>query len=430
MNYSKSNKNYNFKNNTNLKPVDNYYSSKNDRYLQISLENRNKKKKIKPPFKQGLYSYKQSFNTLQSGYNKKNLSNNFYSDNSPNYSNFRHKKENTLLNINNNIQPWGGTHISNNNSSLSFSSINLNKYKINTNSSQNNKNIIFNNNTNSNNNTYSNNNIYSNNNLNNLNNIKNTNMSLNMNFNNKNNNNNNSKKIYQDYFSDNPKYEKESRRMIIEYIKILNSNSNNVKQTIFDNNISLKVLNQKYNENENNNYANNQELFGEAKKQLYLKNLNYSLSYDSFRSNNNEEINTVKNNDILNIDNLNNILFIKDKKKINILNFLFVPRILNLIEEDENIPQKCIFLVTLDKVYYMEGKESYIFQWRDISSNEVENEFNLKEVKSCVVSKKYNNRFILEVEKEDSMENMNFEIETPNKEICNNYIMGINYLMK
>ena len=46
-------------------------------------------------------------------------------------------------------------------------------------------------------------------------------MSLNMNNINNTNNNNNyiSKKVYQNYFSDNQKFEKESRRMIIEYIK-------------------------------------------------------------------------------------------------------------------------------------------------------------------------------------------------------------------
>lgn len=427
----------NFKKTTNIKPVDKYYTSKKDRYSPISLTNKNKKNVIKPPFKQGLYSYKQSFNTLQNGYNQNIYSNNFHSQNSPN-SNFKNKKENSILNINN-IQPWGGSHISNNNSSLSFSSINLNKYKINSNSSQNNKNINFNNNNtnikiNHNNNFNNNNNSYIDNHLNNdnnVNNLKNTNISLNMNINingTNNNNNNNMKKIYQNYYNDNPKYEKESRRMMIEYIKILGLND--IKQTILDNNLSLKVLNQKYNETENNNnYNNNQELFGEDKKKLYLKNLNYSLSYESFRSNN-EEISHNKINDILNIDNLNNIVFIKDKKKINILNFLLVPRILNLIEEDENIPQKCIFLITLDKIYFMEGKESYLFQWRNINNNEIDNEFNLKDIKSCNVSKKYNNRFIIEVEKEDIIDNMKFEIETPSKDICNNYVIGINYLLK
>ena len=425
-----SNKKFFMENKNNLKLLDsNYYSRKNEPSIQISYENKSKKKKIKPPFKQGLYSYKQSFNTLQNDYNKNLLNNNFFSNNSPNKNLL--KKENNIFNINNIMPQGGGGNMTNNNSSLSFSSINLNKYKINTNPNQKNNNIKFNN-LNINNNIY-NNKVY---NSSNINNIKNTNASLNLNnINNNtnnistNNNNNISKKIYQNNFSENLKYEKESRRMIIEYIKILNNNTNDtIKQTILDNNISLKVLNQRYNDVENN-YSNNHELFGEAKKQLYLKNLNYSLSYDSFRSNTNEEKSSNKNNNILPVNNYNNILFNKENKKINILNFLCVPRILNLIEEDGST-QKYIFLIVLDEIYFKEGKESYHFQWRDMSTYEVENEFNLKEVKSCKVSKKYKNRLIIEVEKEDLNENINFEIEAPSEEICNNYVIGINYFQK
>ena len=424
-----SNKKFFMENKNNLKLLDyNYYSRKNEPKIHISYENKSKKKKIKPPFKQGLYSYKQSFNTLQNDYNKNLLNNNFFSNNSPNKNML--KKENNIFNINN-IIPLGGGHMTNNNSSLSFSSINLNKYKINTIPNQKNINIKFNN-ININNNIY-NNKVY---NSNNINNIKNTNTSLNLkNLNNNTNNinsnisNNISKKIYQNNFSESLKFEKESRRMIIEYIKILNNNTNDsIKQTILDNNISLKVLNQRYNDADNN-YSNNHELFGEAKKQLYLKNLNYSLSYDSFRSNTNEEKSSNKNNNILPINNYNNLLFNKDNKKINILNFLCVPRILNLIEEDGST-QKYIFLVVLDEIFFKEGKESYHFQWRDMLTNEVESEFNLKEVKSCKVSKKYKNRLIIEVEKEDLNENLNIEIETPSEEICNNYVIGINNFQK
>jgi hypothetical protein len=268
------------------------------------------------------------------------------------------------------------------------------------------------------------------------------------------NNNNYNKRVYQDYFIDNQKYEKESRRMIIELIKILNkqnnnnvnNNNNNIKQFLIDNNISLKVLNQKYNEREINynnlnnsiDNTNNQELFGEAKKQIYLKNLNYSLSYDSVRSNYNDEASFIEannvnnannkaNNSILSVNNLNSLLLNKEKKKINILNFLCVPRILNLIEED-NI-ERYIFLITLDEIYFKEGKESYFLQWRDMDNNEIKNEFNLKEVKSCKTNRKNKNRFIIEMEKNDLIENLNYEIEAPSEEICNNYVIGINYLI-
>ena len=73
-----SNKKFFMENKNNLKLLDyNYYSRKNEPSIQISYENKSKKKKIKPPFKQGLYSYKQSFNTLQNDYNKNLLNNNF-----------------------------------------------------------------------------------------------------------------------------------------------------------------------------------------------------------------------------------------------------------------------------------------------------------------------------------------------------------------
>ena len=429
-----------YENKNNLKLVDNYYSRKNEPLVQISLENKNKKKKIKPPFKQGLYSYKQSFNTYQNEYNQNLLNNNFYS-NSPN----KIKNENNIININGIIQPFG-QNISNNNSSLSFSSINLNKYKINTIPSQKNKNIIFNNN------------AY---NTTNINNIKNTNANTNLNlgnYNNKDNKNNNNtiypKKVYQDYFIDNQKYEKESRRMIVELIKIFNSENNNannninnnnstIKQLLIDNNISLKVLNQKFIEKEFSNYLNssmndnnnNLELFGEAKKQLYLKNLNYSLSYDSFRTNNNNDENNLnddnntnnnKANNILSVNNINSLLLNKEKKKINILNFLYVPRILNVIED--GVVERCIFFITLDEIFFKEGKESYSLQWRDMQ-NEIRNKLNLKEIKSCKANRKHKNKFNIEIEKSDLIENLIYEIETPSEEICDNYVAAINYLI-
>ena len=462
-NYSNKNINNAFNNKkNNIKVYYEYYSSKNEPMI-ISPEKKIKKNKIKPPFKQGLYSYKQSYKTLQNDSNKNILNNNFFSNDYQNNNNINNN--NNVLNLNTNVYTgWAIPHMTNNNSSLSFTSINLNKYKINISPNQKPKNFMNNTNNNNNNVYNSNNNINNknngNNNINNINNnnvssnntiskvnnnynsVKNTNMSLNINLhnlknNNKLNNNNSnknlSKKNYHNYFSDNKMYEKESRRMLIEYVKILNhannndNNENGIKQILLEKNLSQKILNQKYNDMENEN--NNNELFGEAKKQLYLQNLNYSISYDSSQSNNGEESSNNLNNNILNLSDLNDMLLIKDKKKINILNFLCIPRVLNLIEEDDT-KDKYIFLIRLNETYYIEAKESFCFQWRNMSNNEIENEFNLKDIKSCNISKHYNNRFILEVEKEDYIENLNFEIEAPTNEICNNYVMGINYLMR
>ena len=453
----------NYQNNlsNNFIPKKNYSTSNNFKNKNASFDRKsyyNSNKKInKPPFRQGLYSYGQTLNIFQENTKRKNNnSKNYYSSasNSPNLSNNKNNSKinnskGNLLNLNNIILSKDGHRITYNNSSLAFSTINLNKYKINSMDkslkfktiNNMNNNIDYNNNNNNNINDDSQNikNISSN-----VNNNKSINMSMtNLNKikdNNLNSNNNNimSKKTikssiggnnedsfplphYKNYFLENPKNEVECRRMMIEYLKILNKNVNNISKVLVNNNISRKVLNQRYIENE---YYDSSELFGEAKKELYLKNLNYSLSSDS--DNSNEEDNRDFNN-VLSMNNLNSLLLDNKKKKIDILYFLCVPKVLNLIGEN-NSKQKYIFLVVPDENTLIKAKESYLFQWRDMSNNEVENEFNLKSIKSCSVSDKYNNRFIIEVEKEDLIDNLNFEIETPSKEVCDYYVNGIQFL--
>ena len=100
---------------------------------------------------------------------------------------------------------------------------------------------------------------------------------------------------------------------------------------------------------------------------------------------------------------------------------------LNLIEEN-NIKQKFIFFISLDELFFSEGKESYIFQWKNMENDEIENEFNIKLIKKCEENKIFRNRFSLKVSNDDLDEEFNYEIETPSNEICNNYVIGINYL--
>lgn len=451
----------NYQNNlsNNYIPKKNYSTSSNFKNKNISFDrksyNNSNKKLIKPPFRQGLYSYGQTLNIFQENKKRTNNNKNYYSSasNSPNLSSNKNNNKinyskGNLLNLNNIILSKDGHRITYNNSSLAFSTINLNKYKINSMD----KSLKFKTINNMNNNLdYNNNNININDDKENTKNVNsniNNNKSINMSMTNLNKNKDNNLNInnnyfmskktikssnmgnnedsfplphYKNYFIENPKNEVESRRMIIEYIKILNKNVNSVSKVLINNNISRKILNQKYTDTE---YYENYELFGEAKKELYLKNLNYSLSSDS--DNSNEEDNKDFNN-VLSMNNLNSLLLDNEKKKIDILYFLCVPKVLNLIGEN-NSKQKYIFIVVPDENTLIKAKESYLFQWRDMSNNEVENEFNLKSIKSCSVSDKYNNRFIIEVEKEDLIENLNFEIETPSKEVCDYYVNGIQFL--
>ena len=383
-----------------------------------------RKKMVKPPFKRGLYSYKQS-----NGYIKNLNNKHIFSYETHNYSGFNIKKDkNQILNI----YPIEG------NSSLSISSINLNKYKIYNIPEKINKTeikrIIHD----------DNNEIIKNPNLS-------MNIKMNMNFDinsnpniNKNIENNsmiNLKlgKEYYNYFNDRLKYEKESRRMIIELVKVKlgNKKTNNigVKQVLEDNKISLKVLNQRLsqkeyeselsNNNSNLNFLNNKEVFGEEKKLVYLKNLdNYFPSQSSTITTEIMQTNQNKNNSIFDIENsMNN----KSRKKTNITNFLLTPRVLNLIGEFGE-KEKYIFLISLDEIFYLQGKESYIFMWKNMENNEIENQINIKMIKNCEVNKIFKNRFYIKVENQDFEENYNYGIETPSEEICNYYIIGINYL--
>ena len=394
-----------------------YYTNQgyNNFKMNYLLNNSKRKKMIKPPFKKGLYSYKQSHSYTQNMNN-----NNFFSYESPNYSLFNIKKEkNNILNI----LPIEGN-------SLSLSSLNLNKYKI--------YNIKEKNNQSENKRIINDNSAF----------IKNNNLSMNINNNISNNNkkkinnalnNSNSNIIneYFDYFNDCRTYEKESRRMIIELFKLNLGDKNNnmgIKQLLKDNKISLKVLNQRLtqkeyenelsNNNSNLNTLNNKEVFGEAKKVLYLKYLdnnflsqNTTITTEIFSNSTNKQFN-------IGNDFINN----KSKKKINILNFLLTPRVLNLIEEN-NEKEKFVFLISFDEIFYLEGKESYIFMWKNMENNEIENEFNIKLIKKCDENKIFRNRFGLKVINDDIGEEFNYEIETPSNEICNNYVIGINYLI-
>ena len=408
----------------NLKLNNNFYQRKSPQIVYSSLDKKHnhKNNKIKPPFKQGLYSYSNTLNIFGNNNNNYNPTK-FYSYNYPNSNNKNNANQNMLFNINDIFLSRDEEKFSYNSSSL-----NLNKYKINV-STDLKKTIKFKNNII---NDYNTNTKVKTNNIN----IKNSNQNVKKissltHYSSHKNINTKPMEIqpeYKNFFEESSMSEFESRRMIIEYIKILNKKEKNIKKVLKNNNISNRVLNQKYNDIDYNDY--NYELLGEAKKELYLKNLDYSLSSDSDNSNNN--INKYEENqsgNIMNLNNLNILFSDKENKKINILYFLCVPKIFNIINEND-LKEKYIFLIVPDENVLNEAKESYIFQWRDMKSNDIENEFNLKTIKKCEINRKNNNRFNIEVEKEDMIENLNFEIETPSKEICNYYVNGINFLLE
>lgn len=422
--------------------VNNYMNKHIPKQTTKSININKSKMKLRPPFNPGFFSYNKSINN--NNQKKKNIhsrntkinnnNNDFFLSNTFSINPKDTKNSSNQQNsnyLNSIIFSSVNKKIHTNNSLLSHSSINLNKYKINIQNISNIRRKIDNNEKN------------------NVNNFVNKSINLNINFNyekrNKPLKENNIILIpcYKNYFKSSKKHEIESRRMLLEYTKLLNKKEKNVKQILLKNNISSKILNKKLvNVNDINSTKINSDdiLLGETSKNIYLNNINYSFFGESKKNSNIEEYyehnkNNAFSNKFIKINNEtnNNFSFInslnsQNHKKIKLINFLFVPKILNLIQPYKK-SEKYIFAIVPDENTYIKGIESYKFIMRNILNNEIENEFYINDIQECYINEKKTNRFIIKV-KYNNDNNKNIEIETPSNEICEYYVNGILYLSK
>ena len=413
--------------------VNNYMNRYMPKQTTKSINIIKHKMKLRPPFSQGFFSYNKSKNKNNQKKkiihsrntkinNNKFFLSNTYSINPKDTKNSSNQQNSNYLNSI--IFSSLNKKLHTNNSLLSHSIINLNKYKINI---RNNGNIRK---------------KCDNSNKKNINKFVNKSINLNINFNYENRNKSIKEKnnilipCYKNYFESSKKHEVESRRMLLEYIKIINKKEKNVIQILLKNNISSRVLNQKLiNVNDiNSTKINNYDiLLGEIKKNIYPNNINNSFFGELEKNSNIEEyyehnrninIKNESNNNFSFINSLNN----QNNKKIKLTNFLFVPKILNLIEPGKK-PEKYIFAVIPDENTYIKGIEYYKFIMRNIFNNEIENEFYISDIKECYINDKKTNRFIIKV-KYDNDNYEKIQIETPTNEICEYYVNGILYLSK
>jgi len=423
-------------------PKNNLNSNKNQKnnIKTLNSVNYNKNKvNIRPPFNPGLFSYSKSIKEMNKNKKqinsrniKKNNSNFFSSDNYSFSPNITKKASNE--NLNNIFNLSRNKKITNKNTLLSQSNINLNKYKINNSVQSSIRNVD---------NSTGNKNI---------NNFINKSINLNININYQKSNNKNENNInyhYKNYFAFSSKYEIESRRMLIEYIKIMNKKEKNIKNVLQRNNISHKILNQKnqhlkqvnYNEINPININSNVILLGESKKKAFLNNLDYSSSHSNNSSD--KEVYFEPSSNVKNINHfsppvnknkfLNNSMDkfrinfpnSQSNKKIKIINFLLVPKILNIIESDEK-SKKYIFILVPDESTYINGIENYKLIWKDIENFEIKSEISINDIKECYINDKYSNRFILNTKGNE----FNIEIEAPTEQISEYIVNGINYISK
>ena len=236
-------------------------------------------------------------------------------------------------------------------------------------------------------------------------------------YNNKNENNENINNNYEyeiktkNYFLGKTKSENESRRMIVEYLKILKLKEKNkykINNILKINHISHKVLNQQIILNNIINYNNNS-----LNNSL---NLNYSKVIKAPK----------KKTNLKNIDKfLNDMNDIKNDK-IKMLKFLSMPRIMELNFMQKNYTY--IFMLVPNQLSYLKGIESYIFQWIDIKSRKLLGGFDLIKVNSCCINYQ-NDRKVL-IETFDGIFHRQYELITVSNKIASYYVKSINYLSR
>ena len=461
----------------------------NNSSLSLKLQKNKNKSYGKLPIKKGIFSYK---NSLISSTPNNIFRNSINNNNGSKRLNYKYNNNNSLLsaNLKLNLDNNDDNNISQNivqGRISSASSLDLNKYKITDkslmklNRSQRNISVgnISNKNTfkkNSYNNSNNNSNIYSKNTYKNnnnniiINNIKNnTNNKINTNpidgitispiipkiistkdqnspsifirDDYKVNNNeisgksNNSKRKIIDHFKNSSKNEKESRRMIIEYIKILykqinkNNKKEDVREIMTKNNISKRVLNKEITIKE----FNSSKLFNNSAIVLNNKGSGKTSLNNSLTNNFNNSVININNN-VLSTkfyspikNNINNFMINMNdakKDKINMVNFLSIPKIMNLFFLDKKY--KCICFISPNNISYIKGIESYIFKILDKKTYKVFGGFDLIKVNICSINIKKPENFFIETN--DGNTTRNYEFETNSKDISNYYVKSIIYL--
>ena len=208
------------------------------------------------------------------------------------------------------------------------------------------------------------------------------------------------------------KAENESRRMIIEYLKVLKQKEKNkfkIVNILKNQNISDKVLNQqKVNTNLNiytMNSKNSNFFYIKSKKKVDFPGVTINLrNISKF------------------LKDMNDIT----KDKIGMIKFLSIPRIMKLIFMEKNY--KFIFMLKPNRLSYLKGLESYIFQWSDIKTKKEIGGFDLLKVNSCCINYKQNENVLIETF--DGTIHREYELITKSKDDASNIVKSINYLSR
>ena len=238
------------------------------------------------------------------------------------------------------------------------------------------------------------------------------------------------------YFKSRPSNERESRRLMIEYVKLIKkqNSSKSISSILSMNNYSSKILQQDQVSQSNKNIAQSSNFFsGNQSPNTFLFSPNPESLPNPLNLNSKPQPQP-------NISIYSNMTdgtkqysqFLSDitddsKEKINLINFLTTPRVMNLLTK-QNERQAYIFLLSPNTSSYVYGIESYAFRWIELKEGKSYGNFDMIKMVSCLSVKDSYNQFEITVGGVGEEEERSYLIEASTREMCDNYIKCLNYL--
>ena len=241
-------------------------------------------------------------------------------------------------------------------------------------------------------------------------------------------------------------YQKESRRLMAEYIKVLylSKKNSSIKEIMNKENINQMVLLKQIKEKENNELNNTINNQNKSNDNSFLssnrKNDPFAIN-ESLRSNPLVESSSKKlfheQNSFKLLNNFLNDMDDESKDKITLLTFLSIPRIMNLvITKDQKY--SFVFYCSPTNISCLYGIETYIFKWNECKNFNLAGYFDLINVENCYLNN--DNRKMFEIVLNNSSKNNSllnnyginesnhYSIETNDEETAINYVHAIVFI--
>lgn len=236
------------------------------------------------------------------------------------------------------------------------------------------------------------------------------------------------------YFKSRPSNERESRRLMVEYVKLIKkqNSSKSISSILSMNNYNSKILQQDQVTQSNKNIVQSSNFFsGNQSPNTFLFSPNPESLPNPLNLNSKPQPNiSIYSNMTDGTKQYSQFLSdITDdsKEKINLINFLTTPRVMNLLTK-QNERQAYIFLLSPNTSSYVYGIESYAFRWIELKEGKSYGNFDMIKMISCLAVKESYNQFEITVGGVGEEEERSYLIEASTREMCDNYIKCLNYL--